>query len=60
MDDKEMLGKVAYDAFITGYDVNVPQWDEIHPDARNMWVAAAQAVIERVMELQRAAVEASE
>lgn len=61
--DEQKLGKIAYEAYIsdavTPFTVAV-RWEDQGYLIQQHWIAAAQAVAERVLELQRVAVEASE
>lgn len=66
MDEKEALGKVAYEALLLSYNGAIPAsddiqaWDKQTDRWKQAWSDVAEAVTNRVLELQRIAVEASE
>lgn len=64
MDEKELLGKLAYDAYQHSKYGNalshITAWSELPLFWRQNWIDAAQAVAERVMLALQTSVEASE
>lgn len=64
VDPSEELGKLAYDAYQQSKygdrESHLIPWQEQPAFWQKSWIAAAQAVAERVLEMQQAAVEASE
>ena len=63
MDERETLGKIAYEAYRTDFGYKDPElcdWEEWSDVAKNHWIAVAQAVAERVIQDLQTSVEASE
>lgn len=63
MDEKEAMGRLAYRAYMTSEYTKQEEfirWEDLSERDQRAWVASAQAVTERVLELQRIAMEASE
>jgi len=63
MDEHEILGKIAYEAYEQAYSWvrrGLLGWDKLREDEKQPWIAVGQAVAERVIADLQTAVEASE
>lgn len=64
MDEREALGKIAYDAYqqskYAEHPNHITPWTAVPDFWQRDWIAAAQAVAERVMQDLQVSVEASE